>query len=209
MTCSSQSSRPSLPHYIRWTVQTMKFLIVSPLHSPFASLLGPNIGLRILFSNTLSLDSSLNVRDHAKHPYSTTGNIIVLYILIFKFLERSLEDHLEAINYLDLYLCMGNKDVHYCKLFTWMAIKQVCQVKIEQYIKIQQQTKTFFLTISVRVLDQKLSLLFHSPLNMLHKRSITTAVHSNKSYKNLASSIYITHFYVSRTQTCIESGFST
>ena len=36
----------------------------SLLHSPFSSLLGPNIHLRIMFSNTLSLDSSLNVRDH-------------------------------------------------------------------------------------------------------------------------------------------------
>ena len=39
-----------------------------------------NIRLRILFSNTLSLDSSLVVRDHVLQPYSTTGNIIVLYI---------------------------------------------------------------------------------------------------------------------------------
>jgi hypothetical protein len=36
--------------------------------------------------------SSLNVRDHALQSYSTTGNIIVLYVLIFKFLERSRED---------------------------------------------------------------------------------------------------------------------
>jgi len=42
--------------------------------------LGPNIRLRILFSNTLSLYSSLNVRDHFSQPYSTTGYIIVLYI---------------------------------------------------------------------------------------------------------------------------------
>ena len=52
----------------------------------------PNIYLRIQFSNTLSLHSSLNVRDHASQPYSTTDNIIVLYILIFIFLERSRED---------------------------------------------------------------------------------------------------------------------
>ena len=65
----------------------MKFLIVHP--SP---LLGPNIRLSILFSNTLSLDSSLNVRDHVSQLYSRTGNIIVLYILIFKSLESSRED---------------------------------------------------------------------------------------------------------------------
>ena len=32
--------------------------------SPFSSLLGPNICLKFLLSNTLSLDSSFNVRDH-------------------------------------------------------------------------------------------------------------------------------------------------
>ena len=42
----------------------------------------PNIRLRILFSNTLSLHSSLNVREHVSQPYSTTGNIIALCILI-------------------------------------------------------------------------------------------------------------------------------
>ena len=31
-------------------------------------------------------ETGLGYRDHASHPYSTTGNI-VLYILIFKFLE--------------------------------------------------------------------------------------------------------------------------
>ena len=39
------------------------------LHSPFSSLLGPNIRLRILFSNTLSLYSSFNVRDCVSQPY--------------------------------------------------------------------------------------------------------------------------------------------
>ena len=53
----------------------MKFLIVEP--SPLPILLGPNIHLRILFSNTLSLDSSLNLRDHAAQPYSTTGTTCI------------------------------------------------------------------------------------------------------------------------------------
>ena len=45
------------------------------------------------------LQSPLNVRDHASQPYRTTfflwnlkRFITVLYILIFKFLERDLED---------------------------------------------------------------------------------------------------------------------
>ena len=55
------------------------------LHSPVnSSLLGPNILLNTLFSNTLSLRSSLNVSDQVLHPYKTTGKITVLYILIFK-----------------------------------------------------------------------------------------------------------------------------
>ena len=48
------------------------------LHSPVKfSLLGPNILLSPLFSNTLSLRSSLNVGDQVSHPWKTTGTIIV------------------------------------------------------------------------------------------------------------------------------------
>ena len=32
-----------------------------------------------------------NVRDHASQPYRKTDNIFYVYILIFKFLEKSLE----------------------------------------------------------------------------------------------------------------------
>jgi len=63
------------------------------LHSPITlSLLGPNILFNTMFSNTLSFLSSRNVSDQVSHPYTTTGQIIVLYISIFKFLDSNLED---------------------------------------------------------------------------------------------------------------------
>jgi hypothetical protein len=75
------------PNNIGWWVRIIKLLIM--YFSPFPSylvLLGPNILHNTLFSNTLSLRSPLNVSDQVSHPY-TTGKIIVLYILIFAFLE--------------------------------------------------------------------------------------------------------------------------
>jgi len=39
----------------------------------------PKYSPSTLFSNTLSLCSSLNVSDLASHPYNTTGRIIVVF----------------------------------------------------------------------------------------------------------------------------------
>ena len=67
--------------------------LCSFLHSSVtSSLLGPNILLNTLFSNTLSLRSSLNVSDQVSHPYKTTGKIIVLYIEVYKFSVITTED---------------------------------------------------------------------------------------------------------------------
>jgi hypothetical protein len=63
------------------------------LHSPVTSaLVGPNILLSTLCSNTLILCSSLNVRDQVPHPYKTNGRIMILYILTFQFLDGRRED---------------------------------------------------------------------------------------------------------------------
>ena len=95
-TCPFQSFIFDHPEYSRWTVQIMKFLLVEPSPLPIRILLGPNIRLWILFSSTLILHSSLNVRDHVSESHSTTGNI-VLFILIFKFLSYTLVKNLSSI----------------------------------------------------------------------------------------------------------------
>ena len=64
----------------------------SSLCSFLRSLVTLSLLLNTLFSNTLSLRSSLNVSDQVSHPYKTTGKIIVLYILIFICLDSKLGD---------------------------------------------------------------------------------------------------------------------
>jgi hypothetical protein len=59
--------------YKLWSSSLCSFL-QSPVIS---SLFGLNILVNTLFSNTLSLRSSLNVRDQVSHPYRTRGKIII------------------------------------------------------------------------------------------------------------------------------------
>ena len=83
----SHSSPFYHPHNIGWGVQIILLLVMqSPPFPVTSSLLGPNILLNTLFSNTLSFLSSLRVNDQVSHPYKTTSKILVLCILIFKFL---------------------------------------------------------------------------------------------------------------------------
>ena len=64
-----------------WSVSSS---LCSFLHSPVTtSLLGPNILLSSLFSNTLSLCTSLIVSDQLPHAYRTTGKIIILHIFMW------------------------------------------------------------------------------------------------------------------------------
>jgi hypothetical protein len=91
MFCPPQPPWFNHPTNIQWRIQSVKLIIMQ--YSPWSvsSLLGPKI-LNILFSKTLSLCSSSKVRDQVSHPYSTTGKITVLYILIPRFFHMRWED---------------------------------------------------------------------------------------------------------------------
>ena len=84
MSHPSPSSRFYHPNSIGWGVQIIKLIIMyfSPLPDS-SSFLGPNILFNTLFSNTLSLLSSINVSDQISHPYKIKGEIIVPYILFY------------------------------------------------------------------------------------------------------------------------------
>jgi phosphate starvation-inducible membrane PsiE len=81
--------------------------LYNSLHSPVTlSLLGLNILLNALFSNTFSLHSSPIVSNQVLHPYKTIGKIMVLYILLFKFLVSKLEDKIFCTEFPDFNLLL-------------------------------------------------------------------------------------------------------
>jgi hypothetical protein len=79
-------------YWVRSTDHLAPHYAVSSFPPITSSFLGQNILLNTIFSNTFSFLSFLNVSDQVSHPYKTTGKIIVLYIIIFKFLDHNLED---------------------------------------------------------------------------------------------------------------------
>jgi len=66
-------------------------LLISSFFSILLSPTSPNTLLNNLFSDTLNLHSSLNVRDRVPHSHQTTGKFIAAYVLI-KFAKRRHED---------------------------------------------------------------------------------------------------------------------
>ena len=84
MPCPSYYSQFDYPKKIGKEYRSSRSSFCSFLQSSLTSpLLDPHILVSTLFSNILSVRSSLSVRDQDSHSYKTTGKIIVLYILIF------------------------------------------------------------------------------------------------------------------------------
>jgi hypothetical protein len=61
------------------------------LSSPLCSFLPSPVTSSVSSENIISLRGSLNVSDQVSHPY-TRGKIIILYVLIFAYLDGEVED---------------------------------------------------------------------------------------------------------------------
>jgi hypothetical protein len=107
--------RISAEEYKIWSSSLCTFLHSRVTSSPY----GPNILLKTLFSNILSLCSSLNVRDQILHSYRT-GRIMVLYILTFTFLDSRQKDKRLWTEWQQAFLKFSLLLISSCMLF-WSA----------------------------------------------------------------------------------------
>ena len=123
MRCPSHSSRFHYTNNIMWGDRSLSSSLRSFLYSSFtSSLLGPNILLCSLFSNTLSLRSSLNISYQVSHTYRTTGEIVILYILIFKFFDSNLEDKRFCIEWKQAFPDFNLPLISYWREFLYVKI---------------------------------------------------------------------------------------
>ena len=81
MPCPSQSSRFNHPDYIRWTVQTMKFLIVEPFSLPNLIPLGPKFSPQI---NVILCKENLRIRKTKNIYFFSDGLLQKIYMSEFK-----------------------------------------------------------------------------------------------------------------------------
>jgi len=92
MPCPSHASWFDLLINIWWWVESVQLLTLWSSHLPcYLVPLSPYIFPQHLL-NTLSLCSSLNVRNQTLDPYKIRGKITILCFLIFMFLDSKLED---------------------------------------------------------------------------------------------------------------------
>ena len=92
-TCATCPAHFILLNFINQTILDEKYRSLgSSLCSFFSTPLLHRPSQAQIFSNTLSLCSTLNVTYKVSHPYKTTGKIIILYILIFVFFDGKVED---------------------------------------------------------------------------------------------------------------------
>ena len=142
MSRPSHSSRFYHPINFGWGLKFIKLLIM--YFSPFpvtSSLLGPNILLNTIFSSNFSLHSSLNMSDQISHPQTQQAKIIVLYILIFTFLDSRLEDKnilhrmkaniswlQSVLNFWEEFMAKGNYHIWYAEL----CLRHLIQACLQQ-----------------------------------------------------------------------------
>jgi hypothetical protein len=100
--------------------------------------------LSILLSNTLSLCSSLNVRDQVSHPYRTTGKIIALRVPIFTFFQKT-GNYL--LNLHDVTL-LNNRNLSFTFIFIAIISSSAVEIAARMYVGINQSTISHYIYIS-------------------------------------------------------------